>query len=390
MFREGMLQVVQEWPAYSAAGKVDSKSSVHRLVTKDLPEYLWEWADKDPGYLMKGSDGLGQLAATPWVAALNKQVTASAMSGYYLVYLLSDDLKRLVLALGLGATQFTNVFGKTNRCLQVMDNAVSKLSLLIEARVTELGSTDGAIEVGVKPDLTNKAGFSLLRAYERGTLVSRTYNLVDLPADELLEADFRMFRALYEDVISSVVLTDIESFLVDAASEPRESQMIAYESFVPERRTLSQRSPKSVRTPTNSARSSRADYVGRKGEEFVFQQERLRLVDAGRSDLAAQVILHRDHENRTPGWDITSFDLAGNEVRIEVKTSVGSKVSAVNVTANEWHEMQKARGKTVYRLYLVTNILGKPRIRVMEDPASLVDQDRLTLEVDVYKLSFQG
>ena len=56
------------------------------------------------------------------------------------------------------------------------------------------------------------------------------------------------------------------------------------------------------------------------GERIVFEVEKQKLEDLGRSDLAQKVIWHRDYaKDRTPGWDITSYDESGKKIFIEVK-----------------------------------------------------------------------
>merc|ERR1711991_598566 len=83
--------------------------------------------------------------------------------------------------------------------------------------------------------------------------------------------------------------------------------------------------------------SKTADKVGREGEKAVFENEKEKLIALGREDLATKVIWHRDYlKDRTPGWDITSFNEEGRKIFIEVKSTVGASISSVQLTANEW------------------------------------------------------
>ncbi len=69
-------------------------------------------------------------------------------------------------------------------------------------------------------------------------------------------------------------------------------------------------------------RSKEALKIGTKGEKLVVGYEKRRLLEAGRGDLAEKVEWLAN-QNKTPGWDIDSFELDGSPLRIEVKSSSG-------------------------------------------------------------------
>ena len=56
-------------------------------------------------YVVTGSIGQGNWAAVPWLAIMNKDITKSTQSGYYIVYLFSEDMERLYLTLAQGVTK---------------------------------------------------------------------------------------------------------------------------------------------------------------------------------------------------------------------------------------------------------------------------------------------
>lgn len=75
--------------------------------------------------------------------------------------------------------------------------------------------------------------------------------------------------------------------------------------------------------------------VGDAGERVVLSYERDRLTKQGRPDLADRIRWHAQNQEFV-GWDITSFDGDDHEIFIEVKSSVGKTISAVNISVNEW------------------------------------------------------
>jgi len=91
--------------------------------------------------------------------------------------------------------------------------------------------------------------------------------------------------------------------------------------------------------------------------------------------------------NRTPGWDITSYDLNGHKIFIEVKASEGKTINDVELTIKEWTEARKCIENDKYFIYLVTNVFSKkPKIERIKNPAKLVDKKILNLKIIRYQL----
>ncbi|RNB74127.1 DUF3883 domain-containing protein [Brevibacillus invocatus] len=77
------------------------------------------------------------------------------------------------------------------------------------------------------------------------------------------------------------------------------------------------------------------------GEEFVFENARLRLIQDGREDLA-EVVRHVSLYDCGAGYDILSYELDGRPRYIECKTTVGSSMK-FEITSNEWNKAKKYR-----------------------------------------------
>jgi hypothetical protein len=76
--------------------------------------------------------------------------------------------------------------------------------------------------------------------------------------------------------------------------------------------------------------------LGKKGEAFVLEQERRRLIGAGRADLVHDLRWVADLDGDGAGYDIRSFDPAtGDERLIEVKSTYGESTMPFFVTSNE-------------------------------------------------------
>jgi hypothetical protein len=207
-----------------------------------------------------------------------------------------------------------------------------------------------------------------------------------LPGEKQLVTDLRELVALYTAIASDPMDVTVER-LVEAAVEPAtQLSSITVHEFQPrERKKKVQPSMKDLRRYSPESRK-----VGDAGEHIVIKHERARLLKAGRPDLADRVRWHAQHLE-FPGWDITSFADDGREVFIEVKSSVRKTVSSVNLTANEWDAARDPSRRDHYLIYLVTNALSSaPIIERLANPASLVDEGKITCEPIVYVVDLRS
>ncbi|MBZ9842195.1 DUF3883 domain-containing protein [Mesorhizobium sp. CA5] len=90
-----------------------------------------------------------------------------------------------------------------------------------------------------------------------------------------------------------------------------------------------------VRRFDPALRDARNRQMGKNGEERVFFAEQSGLRAAGRSDLARMVRWVSAEDGDGAGYDIRSFDPAGGERLIEVKTTTGHKQTPFLISENE-------------------------------------------------------
>jgi hypothetical protein len=90
-----------------------------------------------------------------------------------------------------------------------------------------------------------------------------------------------------------------------------------------------------VRKFDASERDFRNRTLGKAGEEVVLVFERARLEAAERPDLARKVRWVAQEDGDGAGYDILSFDHAGRERFVEVKTTLGNRTTPFYLTRNE-------------------------------------------------------
>jgi hypothetical protein len=126
-------------------------------------------------------------------------------------------------------------------------------------------------------------------------------------------------------------------------------------------------------------RDFRNRQLGRAGEEFVVALERRRLYDESRPDLARKVRWVAMEDGDGAGFDVISFDTAGGERLIEVKTTNGAAQTPFFMTRNEMAvATERSEHWHLYRVHLFAQ---QPRIFVARPPLDRA----MTLSPEVWR-----
>jgi hypothetical protein len=391
MFRDLIAELVRGWDSYRDKRLVDSEDRVYEIVSVDLPTVMRTWSPNSGRYKFDGSTGMGNISGAPYVATFNLEITDGAKHGYYLVYLLSADLKRLVLLIGFGVYQFQDYYGASKKMFEALETAATNMRVntahLANDELVRTRSRTNAV-----PAQLDDGNFRLLRGYEKCSIYSLTYEVGNLPSDDELAADYQEYLRLYDRMADSLLLADVDAYVYELADEPQppgEGAPAATEApFIPRQfPRRRQQSPGMAQDSPGRRYSKKADKAGKLGEQHVVDFERRRLTQAGRPDLAKRIVWHRnDPTNRTPGWDVTSFDESGDERLIEVKASDGKEIKDVELTVNEWKQAQLHLESGKYCIYLVSEVFKRPVIQIVRNPAKLELAGTLTVDVAQYTL----
>lgn len=124
--------------------------------------------------------------------------------------------------------------------------------------------------------------------------------------------------------------------------------------------------------------------LGKAGEEFVIDVERRRLAEADRGDLARRIRRIAAEEGDGAGYDVLSFDLAGRERLLEVKTTNGSARTPFFMSRNEY--AVAAERPEVWRLYRVHRFSTQPHIFAIAPPLEAA----VRLRPETWRASFSA
>jgi hypothetical protein len=132
-----------------------------------------------------------------------------------------------------------------------------------------------------------------------------------------------------------------------------------------ETKRVRERQPTRYRQPTKLM-EARNSALGRAGEQFVLDFERARLVAAERPRLADRVEQVSLTRGDFEGFDILSFDTAGAEQLIEVKTTRYGAYTPFYVTRNELDRSNQDSDR--YHLYRVFAFRKEPKLFRLPGP----------------------
>jgi hypothetical protein len=118
--------------------------------------------------------------------------------------------------------------------------------------------------------------------------------------------------------------------------------------------------------------------LGEEGEKFVIRYERIRLIEAGKENLAEKIEWVSKEFGDGLGYDILSRNTNGSDRYIEVKTTKLSKETPIYISRTE---LSFAKSEKNFFLYRVFDFDTKPRLFIKNG-----DYDRFcTLSPQTYK-----
>jgi hypothetical protein len=109
---------------------------------------------------------------------------------------------------------------------------------------------------------------------------------------------------------------------------------------------------KGKKSPDYSIKDAKDRKLSRDGELAVLAREKLNLINAGRADLADQIVHVSEIEGDGAGYDIKSYDVDGKVKYIEVKTTRGGITTPFFMSINEIRFSEiHAKSYAMYRLF---------------------------------------
>jgi hypothetical protein len=151
----------------------------------------------------------------------------------------------------------------------------------------------------------------------------------------------------------------------------------------PEPSATSEKMPEGLRQLVRKFDPVERDYLnkslGKAGEAFVVDLEKLRLKEGNRADLARKIRWTAEEDGDGAGYDISSFTLEGKPRLIEVKTTNGSARTPFFITRNEFRVAHEIPDQ--WQIYRVHLFISKPRVFTISPPL----ENNLTLSTETWR-----
>ena len=148
-----------------AKNEVFAGHSMGAYFRNDIPNEIYNTGIVNAAtHLITGSVGQGNWATVPWVCIFDRNITASATKGVYIVYLLSKDGKTLYLTLNQGCTDIRRENSKRDT-IKLMREKATQIVSQVDSRGFK---SDEYVDLG--DNLTE-----LAELYERGIIFYKAY-----------------------------------------------------------------------------------------------------------------------------------------------------------------------------------------------------------------------
>ena len=189
--------------------RFDSHSNMYQLIVNDSKVLLTKEIENNIKSNMmlevKASCGTGGWTYYPWIAIFNPEITKTIQEGVYVVYLFSQDMKRLYLTLNQGFTNLKKELG-SKKCKAVMSERRTK----IRNTINKLNFTeDNNLNVGKDE-------------YEEGCIFYKEYEIENMPTNEVFIEDLKNMISIYEEYYNKIFLNlkqDFNNEIVEAVLE---------------------------------------------------------------------------------------------------------------------------------------------------------------------------
>ena len=192
--------ILEEYPSAAKEGHKDHPLArfIRKQASADLKKAL---GPQGQGLDFEGHPGNGKWTDTPWLGIMDPLVTKTPQDGYYVAYITSTSMDRVVLSLQLGTESIKNELGKKAAYARL-----EYLTALIQDRLSEYPTYFSNIPIDLQPP----SPASRAASYEKGHAFGKTY-FAPLPSDDVLRQDLHHMVHLYKQLTFRGGIGEVEN-----------------------------------------------------------------------------------------------------------------------------------------------------------------------------------
>lgn len=160
---------------------------IAQMLRRKSKEILQKVVSFD-GIIIKGSPGQSQWTPYPWIAIINRKETKGAQDGFYVVYLFSEDMKRIYLTLSQGVSVPIQEYGR-KRAFEIIKNRADRIRML--------KSLDGFYG----DNNINLGNYGKGPDYEKSIIFFKEYSSLSLVDNDQLQKDLVELVTFYNELL---------------------------------------------------------------------------------------------------------------------------------------------------------------------------------------------
>ncbi|MBY0217884.1 DUF3578 domain-containing protein [Paenibacillus illinoisensis] len=180
-----------------------TENELSKYLLNDVPNNLIKKVPlSGEKYMVQSSVGQGNWTETPWISFFDREITETAMKGFYIVYLFRKDMKGVYLSLNQGTTYIKNKY-KGNKPRTKMEEVALKLKNALNFSIDDFPAT--SIDL---VSTTNNA-----KNYMAAHICGKYYPLEKFPDNEEMQNDLSKLIKVYQQLKASMGLMNIDQFI---------------------------------------------------------------------------------------------------------------------------------------------------------------------------------
>lgn len=325
---------------------------------KDLKEYI----SSEGNYKIKSSMGQGRWAIIPWVRIFQQDISPSAKEGFYIVYLFTNDYKKVYLSLNQGWEFYQTTFKKNAK--EECEKEAKKWKEILEKNIKKYNFNTEKINLIVKE---TKKSIRLAKGYEYGNICSKLYDLENNTNNETtllndLKNLIKIYKILKERKLTNrskdEEIKNINQISIDINQQIKNIELIDIPE--PSNKSINIKKEKSTKNSNKKDYSKAAEknkMIGERGEEIIYELEKEKI--SNDKELYEyfkknnDCLKHVSKEDDSLGYDIESIEKQGNKIQpiyIEVKTSEKEN-EIFYISQNELEMLNNKKNYYIYRIF---------------------------------------
>lgn len=211
-------EVLQRYLTSTSEGRFNKNHEMFILINYTITQAIDDLV-KEYDLSARGSSGAGGWTRYPWVAIYNEEITTTIQKGVYIVYLFSEDMKRVYLTLNQGCTYLKKDLGTRKAREAMIETRENVRNTLNDNRFND----DNNLTIGNID-------------YEVGSIYYKEYTIDNFPSEENFLEDLKhmikIYAAYYEEIYLPKDIPSNEEKSIESGEKDMKNNLIKIYNYI--------------------------------------------------------------------------------------------------------------------------------------------------------------